>query len=43
MAGRLSSGNVQDLEQFVIQSPWSSQKVQVSSARKVEQEFVPEA
>ena len=31
------------LQQFVNQSPWSSEKVRASLARKVEQEFVPEA
>lgn len=43
MAGRLPDGNVQGLQQFVNQSPWSSQRVRASLARKVEQEFVPEA
>src|SRR4030067_1167171 len=43
MASRLSDGDVQALQQFVNQSPWSSQKVRASLARKVEQEFVPEA
>jgi SRSO17 transposase len=43
LADRLPDGNVQALQQFVNQSPWSSQKVRASLARKVEQEFVPEA
>src|SRR4030043_547842 len=43
MAHRLPDGNVQALQQFVNQSPWSSQQVRASLARKVEQEFVPEA
>ena len=43
MADRLPDGNVQALQQFVNQSPWSSQPVRASLARKVEQEFVPEA
>jgi SRSO17 transposase len=43
MASRLPDGNVQALQQFVNQSPWSSQKVRASLARKVEHEFVPEA
>jgi SRSO17 transposase len=43
MADRLPDGNVQALQQFVNQSPWSFQKVRASLARKVEQEFVPEA
>jgi SRSO17 transposase len=43
IASRLPDGNVQALQQFVNQSPWSSQKVRASLARKVEQEFVPEA
>lgn len=43
IASRLPDGNIQALQQFVNQSPWSSQKVRASLARKVEQEFVPEA
>jgi len=43
MANRLPDGNVQALQQFVNQSPWSSQEVRASLARKVEREFVPEA
>ena len=43
IASRLPDGNVQALQQLVNQSPWSSQKVRASLARKVEQEFVPEA
>jgi SRSO17 transposase len=43
MAVRLPDGNVQALQQFVNQSPWSSEQVRASLARKVEQEFVPEA
>jgi SRSO17 transposase len=43
IATRLPDGNIQALQQFVNQSPWSSQKVRESLARKVEREFVPEA
>jgi SRSO17 transposase len=43
MASRLPDGDVQALQQFVNQSPWSSGKVRATLARKVEQEFVPEA
>jgi SRSO17 transposase len=43
MASRLPDGNIQALQQFVNQSPWSSQEVRASLARKVEREFVPEA
>ena len=43
MADGLPDGDVQALQQFVNQSPWSSREVQASLARKVEQEFVPEA
>ncbi len=43
MASRLSDGDVQALQQFANQSPWSSEKVRASLARKVEKEFVPEA
>ncbi len=43
MASRMPDGDVQALQQFVNQSPWSSQKVRASLARKVEDEFVPEA
>lgn len=43
IANRLPDGNVQALQQFVNQSPWSSEKVRASLARKVEREFVPEA
>ena len=43
IADRLPDGNVQALQQFVNQSPWPSREVCASLARKVEQEFVPEA
>ena len=43
MADRLRDGDVQQLQQFVNQSPWSTKQVQASLARKVEREFVPEA
>src|SRR3990172_3445496 len=43
MADRLPDGDVQALQQFVNQSPWSTKEVQGSLARKVEREFVPEA
>jgi SRSO17 transposase len=43
MANRLPGGDVQALQQFVNQSPWSHEEVRASLARKVEQEFVPEA
>lgn len=43
MADRLPDGDVQALQQFVNQSPWSTKEVQASLARKVEREFVPEA
>ena len=43
MAGRLPDGDVQALQQFVNQSPWPTQEVRASLARKVEKEFVPEA
>ena len=43
LASRLPDGDVQALQQFVNQSPWSSQEVRASLARKVEGEFVPEA
>jgi len=43
MAGRLPDGDVQALQQFVNQSPWSTQDVRASLARKVEREFIPEA
>ncbi|PIX24763.1 MAG: IS701 family transposase, partial [Deltaproteobacteria bacterium CG_4_8_14_3_um_filter_45_9] len=43
MADRLPGGDVQALQQFVNQSPWSTKEVQSSLARKVEREFVPEA
>jgi len=43
MADRLPDGEVQALQQFVNQSPWSYKEVRASLARKVEQEFVPEA
>jgi len=43
MASRMPDGDVQALQQFVNQSPWSSEKVRASLARKVEEEFVPEA
>jgi SRSO17 transposase len=43
MARRLPDGNIQALQQFVNQSPWSHKEVSASLARKVEQEFVSEA
>jgi len=43
MASRLPDVDVQALQQFVNQSPWSSQEVRAALARKVETEFVPEA
>jgi SRSO17 transposase len=43
MANRLAEGNVQALQQFVNQSPWSTEQVRASLARKIEGEFVPEA
>ena len=43
MANRLPGGDVQALQQFVNQSPWPFEGVRASLARKVEQEFVPEA
>ena len=43
MANRLPDGDVQALQQFVNQSPWPSRDVRASLARKVEQEFIPEA
>ena len=43
MANRPPDGDVQALQQFVNQSPWSSREVRASLARKVEREFVPEA
>jgi len=43
LANRLPDGDVQSLQQFVNQSPWSSWEVRASLARKVEREFVPEA
>ncbi len=43
LAGRLPDGDVQALQQFVNQSPWPSQEVRASLARKVEGELVPEA
>lgn len=43
MADRLADGNVQALQQFVNQSPWSSGNVRACLARKMESEFVPEA
>jgi SRSO17 transposase len=43
LASRLPDGDVQALQQFVNQSPWSHGGVRASLARKVEQEFVPEA
>ena len=43
MADRLPDGDVQALQQFANQSPWSTKEVQASLARKVEREFVPEA
>jgi SRSO17 transposase len=43
MASRLPEGDVQALQQFVNQSPWSSENVCGSLARKMEGEFVPQA
>jgi SRSO17 transposase len=43
MANRLPEGNVQALQQFINQSPWSTEQVRASLARKMEGEFVPEA
>jgi SRSO17 transposase len=43
LASRLPGGDVQALQQFVNQSPWPSQEVRASLARKVEGELVPEA
>jgi SRSO17 transposase len=43
LANRLPDGDIQSLQQFVNQSPWSSREVRASLARKVEREFVPEA
>ena len=43
MANRLDEGNVQALQQFVNQSPWSTEQVRASLARKMEGEFIPEA
>ena len=43
LASRLPDGDVQALQQFVNQSPWPSQEVRASLARKVEGELVPEA
>jgi SRSO17 transposase len=42
MADRLPDGEVQALQQFVNQSPWPTQEVRASLARKVEGEFVAE-
>jgi hypothetical protein len=43
MANRLLDGDVQALQQFVNQSPWSFGDVRAPLARKVEREFFPEA
>jgi len=43
VAIRVPDRDVQALQQFVNQSPWSSSAVRASLARKVEREFVPEA
>ena len=43
MADRLPDGDVQALQQFVNQSPWPFREVRASLARKVEQEFIPDA
>lgn len=40
IASRVVDGNVQALQQFVNQSPWSYQAVRASAARKAEREFV---
>lgn len=42
MANRVGDGNVQALQQFVNQSPWSYREVRASAARKAEREFVSE-
>jgi len=43
LARRLPDGNIQALQQFVNQSPWSHKEIRASLARKVEGEFIPEA
>ncbi|MCJ7747962.1 MAG: IS701 family transposase, partial [Desulfobacterales bacterium] len=43
MASRLPDGDIQALQQFINQSPWSYVEVRASLARKVEGELVPEA
>jgi SRSO17 transposase len=43
MVSRLPDGDVQALQQFVNQSPWSYREVRASLARKMEKEFVAEA
>lgn len=43
IANRLPDGNVQALQQFVNQSPWSTEQVRAALARKMEAEFIPEA
>lgn len=43
MAQRVPDGNIQALQQFVNQSPWSCQPVRASLAKKAEREFVQEA
>lgn len=43
IANRLPDGNIQALQQFVNQSPWSTEQVRAALARKMEAEFVPEA
>jgi SRSO17 transposase len=42
IASRVGDGNVQALQQFVNQSPWSYEAVRASAARKAEREFVSE-
>jgi len=43
IANRLPDGNIQALQQFVNQSPWSTEQVRAALARKMEAEFAPEA
>jgi len=43
MANRIPDGNIQALQQFVNQSPWSHQEVRRLLAQKVEREVGPEA
>lgn len=43
MARRLTDGDVQGLQQFLNQSPWPYEPLRASLARKMEEEFAPEA